>query len=206
MFRFVVLSRGGLCRINQALYPIDRVQWCILALLQDNEENISKYCKFDLNQRIGNLAHILGGYLWAISATVTVKLQVRCLKRTYIVIIGPPLQIVFIGDGCEAYSPGIFISAKTELTSISDKPGRQTFFIGFNGLYKASPFLGIWSRMDIDFISEEEAKSLAINFSKIRTVRHETVQTNCQEITRRYISNALVFGFGSYGHISDCHT
>ena len=168
-----VLSRGGLCRINQALYPIDKVQWCILALFQDNEENISKYCKFDLNQRIGNLAHSLGGYLWAISATITVKLQVRCLKRTYIVIIGPPLQIVFIGDGCEAYSPGIFISAKTELTSVSDKPGRQTFFIGFNGLYQANPFLGIWSKMDIDFISEEEAKTLAIEFPKLEQLDME---------------------------------
>ena len=89
------------------------------------------------------------------------KEDLHCYNRP------PPLQIVFIGDGCEAYSPGIFISAKTELTSISDKPGRQTFFIGFNGLYQANPFLGIWSKMDVDFISEEEAKSLAINLPKL---------------------------------------
>ena len=32
-----VLSRGGLCRMNQALYPMDKVQWCILALFQDDQ-------------------------------------------------------------------------------------------------------------------------------------------------------------------------
>ena len=77
-----------------------------------------------------------------------------------------PLQIVFIGDGCEGYSPSIAITAITELTSISNKPGRQTFFIGFNSLYQANPLLGLLATMDIDFMDEEQAEKLAIESPK----------------------------------------
>ena len=36
--------------------------------------------------------------------------------ETHIVTIKPPLQIVDIGNGCEAYSASIYIPAKSELT------------------------------------------------------------------------------------------
>ena len=176
-----VLSRGGLCRMNQALYPMDRVQWCILALFQDDQENISKICKFDLSQSTGNLAHSLGGYLWAISATATEKLQVRCLKKTYIVIIGPPLHLVFIGDGCEGYSPSIAITA---ITPIGNKLGRQTFFIGFNSLYQANPLIGIWANMGIDFIDEEQAEKLAITFTEIKGINMEKFKIQIQDLEK----------------------
>ena len=179
-----VLSRGGLCRMNQALYPTDKVQWCILALFQNDQEKISQLCKFDLSQRTGNLAHSLGGYLWAISATATEKLQVRCLKKTYIVIIGPPLQLVFIGDGCEGYSPSIAITAKTELTSIGNKPGRQTFFIGFNSLYQANPLIGIWANMGIDFMDAEDAEKMAITFTEIKGINMEEFKIKIQDLDK----------------------
>ena len=51
------------------------------------------------------------GYLWAISALVTEKPQVRCVMETHVITIKPPLQIVDIGNGCEAYSAIIYIPA-----------------------------------------------------------------------------------------------
>ena len=62
-----------------------------------------------------NLAYSLDGYLWAISALATEKLQVRCVMETHVITIKPPLQIVGIGIGCEAYSASIYILAKLEL-------------------------------------------------------------------------------------------
>ena len=62
-----------------------------------------------------NLAYSLDGFLWAISALATEKLQVRFIMETHVITIKPPLQIVDIGNGCEAYSTGIYIPAKSEL-------------------------------------------------------------------------------------------
>ena len=37
--------------------------------------------------------------------------------ETKVITIKPPLQIVDIGNGCEAYSTSIYIPAKSELTT-----------------------------------------------------------------------------------------
>ena len=37
--------------------------------------------------------------------------------ETHVIMIKPPLQIVDIGNGCEAYSSCIYIPAKSELTT-----------------------------------------------------------------------------------------
>ena len=65
--------------------------------------------------RTTNLAYSLDGYLWAINALATEKLQVRCVMETHVITIKPPLQIVAIGNGCEAYSASIYIPAKSDL-------------------------------------------------------------------------------------------
>ena len=63
------------------------------------------------------MAYSLDGYLWAISALATEKLQVRCVMETHVITIKPPLQIVDIDNGCETYSASIYIPAKSELTA-----------------------------------------------------------------------------------------
>ena len=37
--------------------------------------------------------------------------------ETHVVAIKPPLQIVDVGNGCEAFSASIYIPAKSELTA-----------------------------------------------------------------------------------------
>ena len=65
-----------------------------------------------------NLAYSLDGYLWAISALAAEKLQIRCVMETNVITVKPPLQIVDIGNGCEAFSTSIYIPAKLELTAM----------------------------------------------------------------------------------------
>ena len=47
----------------------------------------------------------------------------------------PPLQIVDIGDGCEAYSPSIYVPAKSELTATMQSFTRSQFFLDYNFQY-----------------------------------------------------------------------
>ena len=51
------------------------------------------------------------GYLWAISALAAEKLQIRYVMETHVVTIKPPLQIIDIGNRCEAFSASIYIPA-----------------------------------------------------------------------------------------------
>ena len=108
-------SQGGLCVMNQALHPIETINWCIYALFIQDQERIKKDCTMSFKPREGNLAQSLGGYLWAVSSLVGEKMQIRCLQETHIEQIRPPLQVIHVGNGCEGYSPSIKIPAKSEL-------------------------------------------------------------------------------------------
>ena len=100
---------------NQALYPMEQMNWCVYALFINNEEQIERNCVLKTINRTTNLAYSLDGYLWAISTLATEKLQLRCVMETRVLTIKPPLQIVDISNGCQAYSASIYIPAKSEL-------------------------------------------------------------------------------------------
>ena len=66
------------------------------------KKQIERNCILKTINRTTNLAYSLDGYLLAISALATEKLQIRCVMETNVVTIKPPLQIVDIGNGYEA--------------------------------------------------------------------------------------------------------
>ena len=112
------MTNGHLYMFNQVLYPMEQTNWCIYALFINNEEQIERNWFLKTINRTTNLAYSLDGYLWAISALATEKLQLRCVMETCVLTIKPPLQIVDIGNGCKAYSASIYIPAKSELTTM----------------------------------------------------------------------------------------
>ena len=127
---------GYLCLMNQALYPIDRLEWCVYALFTDDKEKKREYCSINTQKRDANKAQSLEGYLWAITAFKPEKMQIRCLTNTYVIDIKPPLTIIYVGNGCEAYSNNLFIPAKSELTSTDSSMVRHNYFQQFNEQYK----------------------------------------------------------------------
>ena len=127
---------GYLCLMNQALYPIERIEWCIYALFTHNEEKKKEYCSINTCRRHANKAQSLEGYLRAITAFKKGKLQIRCLTDTQVIAIKPPLTIIYVGDGCEAYSNNLFIPAKSELTSTDSSLVRHNYFQKFNEEYQ----------------------------------------------------------------------
>ena len=127
---------GYLCLMNQALYPIDRLEWCVYALFTDDKEKKREYCSINTQKRDANKAQSLEGYLWAITAFKPEKMQIRCLTNTHIIDIKPPLTIIYVGNGCEAYSNNLFIPAKSELTSTDSSMVRHNYFQQFNEQYQ----------------------------------------------------------------------
>ena len=102
----------AICILEQALYPVKLVTWCVYALFMDDEELIRIDCKYSVTEVSGNRAISLGVYLWAISSIRQEQLQVRCLEETHVIEIQPPLQIVYLGNGCEGYSPSMFSTSQ----------------------------------------------------------------------------------------------
>ena len=127
---------GYLCLMNQALYPIDKLEWCIYALFTNNEEKKREYCTINTHKRDANKAQSLEGYLWAVTAFEPGKMQIRCLTDTHVIDIKPPLTIIYVGDGCEAYSNNLFIPAKSELPSTDSSLIRHNYFQKFNKEYQ----------------------------------------------------------------------
>ena len=127
---------GYLCLMNQALYPINKLEWCIYALFTNDEKKKREYCSINTHKRDANKAQSLEGYLWPITAFELGKMQIRCLTDTHVIDIKPPLTIIYVGNGCEAYSNNLFIPAKSELTSTDSSLVRHNYFQQFNEQYQ----------------------------------------------------------------------
>ena len=54
--------------MNQALYPVDKIEWCVYALYKEDTERIGTYCTIVTTYRHANMAQSLDGYLWAVSS------------------------------------------------------------------------------------------------------------------------------------------
>ena len=126
--KLCLVTNGHLCMFDQALYPVDNTDWCIYALFINDMHKIKKNCVLKTLNQMTNLAYSLDGYLWAISALASEKLQIRCVMETHVITIQPPLQIMDVGNGCEAYSTSLYIPAKSDLMATLQSITRSQFF------------------------------------------------------------------------------
>ena len=77
--------------MNQALYPVDKIEWCVYALYKQDTERIGTYCTIVTTYRHANMAQSLDGYLWAVSSLKEEKMRIRCLEDSHLEDIRPPL-------------------------------------------------------------------------------------------------------------------
>ena len=184
--RLCLRTNGHLCMFNQALYPVEQTDWCVYALFINNEECIEKNCILKAMNRTTNLAYSLDGYLWAISALATEKLQIRCIMETHVMTIKPPLQIVDVGNGCKAYSTSIYIPAKSELMTTIQSLTCSQFFLNYNFNYtNVSKFL-IWHKTDFATLTPNEIKTLKYKMLKLPTMPMEIFKKVLGNIDEKY--------------------
>ena len=132
------------------------------------------------------MAYSLDGYLWAISALAAEKLQIRCVMETNVITIKPPLQIVDIGNGCEAYSASIYIPAKSELTAMMQSITRSQFFLEYNFNYtNVSNFL-IWHKTNFATLTTDEIKTLKAKILKLPTMSMDIFNKALGNIDKNY--------------------
>ena len=133
-----------------------------------------------------NLAYSLDGYLWAVSALAAEKLQARCVMETHVITIKLPLQIMDMGNGCEAYSVSIYIPAKSVLTTTLQSITRSQFFLEYNFNYtNVSNFL-VWYKLDFAKLTNEEIETLKAKVLKLPTRSMEIFDNVLRNIDEIY--------------------
>ena len=113
------------------------------------------------------ILYSLDGYLWAISSLATEKLQIICIHQTSVVTIEPPLRIIDIGNGCEAFSSTIYIPAKSELTTTMQSLTRSQFFLDYNFKYAKMSSFVVYHEMTFAQLTPKKVAKLQ---SKIQTL------------------------------------
>ena len=176
----------AICILEQALYPIKHITWCVYALFIDHEERIKRDCKYSVTKVSGNIAISLGGYLWAVSSIKQEQLQVRCLEETHVIEIEPPLQIVYLGNGCEGYSPSMFLPAKNEMTTHAQIESRKEYFLQFNYVYTPDRYIGLWWQFRTRLMSDEDARAFITQVAPLGTMDYYLLQKRPPVIDTKY--------------------
>ena len=132
-----------------------------------------------------NLAYSLDGYLLAISSLASEKLQVRCVMETCVITIKAPLQIVDIGNGCEAYSASIYILAKSELTATLQSITQSQFFLEYNFNYTNMSNCLVWYKSDFAKLMKK-FETLKARMLKLPTMSMELFDNILENIDEDY--------------------
>ena len=178
--KLCMMSQGHLCMFDEPLYPIEKVEWCLYVLFINDLSKIELNCKFTAAVRHTNLAHSLDGYLWAVSSLATEKLHICCLHHTSVITIEPPLHIINIGNGCEAFSPTLYILAKFELTATMQSLTRSQFFLQYNLQYvKMSSFV-VFREMTFKQLTTDKLANL---HAKIQTLEPMNMKLFHEKLT-----------------------
>ena len=184
--KLCLVTNGHLCMFDQALYPVECTNWCIYALFINDKDRIRRdYFLKTLNQTT-NLAYSLDGYLWAVSTLAAEKQQILCVMETHVITIKPPLQIMDVGNGCEAYSANIYIPAKSELTATLQLITRSQFFLNYNCNYTNISYFIVWYRSDFAKLTNEEIKTLKAKVLQLPTMSMEMFDNVLENIDEKY--------------------
>ena len=103
-----------------------------------------------------------------------------------LITIHPTLQIVDIGDGCEAYSTSIYIPAKSELTATMQSFNRSQFFLDYNFQYTNVSKFVAWYKTNFTTLTKEEITSLKAKIMKLPSMPMDIFDKNLEMIDENY--------------------
>ena len=106
--------------------------------------------------------------------------------KTHVVTIKPPLQIVDVGNGCEAYCASIYIPAKSELTATLQSITRSQFFLDCNFNYtNVSNFLVLYKH-DFAKLTDTEIKTLKAKVLQLPSMSMDIFDNVVDNIDENY--------------------
>ena len=80
---------------------------------------------------------------------------------------------MYIGNGCEGYSPHLYIPARSTLTSEINIFERGQYFLKFNAKYRTDSKIGIWAKLKFRLQSKEEARKEVQKWAELQPMTME---------------------------------
>ena len=106
--------------------------------------------------------------------------------KTHVITIHPPLQIVDVGNGCEAYSASIYIPARSELTATMQSITRSQFFLDYNFNYTNVSNFIVWYKTNFVNLTKGEIESLKAKMLKLPTMSMDIFDKTLENIDENY--------------------
>ena len=106
--------------------------------------------------------------------------------ETNVLMIKPSLQIVDIGNGCEAYSASIYIPAKSELTMTMQTIAQSQFFLDYNFNYTNMNNFLVWHNINFATLTSKEVKTLKAKMLKLLTMSMDIFNKALKNIDKNY--------------------
>ena len=184
---------GYLFLMNQALYLVEKIEWCAYALFTQNEDKKRAHCTINTQKRDANKAQSLEGYLWAVTTLKKEKMQIRCLTDTHVIDVKPPLTIIYVWNGCEAYSSNLFIPAKSELTSKDNTVVRHTYFRQFNEDYQNITRYSLIEDLGLIKLSQKEIENLPDCLTALPSLQFNELKRRLVEIKKPFNIHLNIF-------------
>ena len=100
--------------------------------------------------------------------------------------IQPPLQIVYLGNGCEGYSPSMFLPAKNEMTTHAQIESHKEYFLQFNYVYTPDRYIGLWWQFRMKMMSEKEARAFITQVAPLGTMDYSLLHKRPPMIKTNY--------------------
>ena len=100
--------------------------------------------------------------------------------------IQPPFQIVYLGNGCEGYSPSMFLPAKNEMTTYAQTESRREYFLQFNYVYTPYRYIGLWWQFRMRMVSEGEARAFITQVAPLGTMDYSLLHKRPPIIKTNY--------------------
>ena len=116
----------------------------------------------------------------------TEKLQIRCIHQTSVITIEPPLCIIDIGNGCEAFSSTIYVPAMSELTTTMQSLTRSQFFLDYNFKYSKISSFVVFCEMSFAQLTPEEIKELQYNINILEPMNMALFNQKLKLINENY--------------------
>ena len=179
-------TEGYLCLMNQALYPVEKIEWCAHAIFTQNKDKKRAHCTINTQKRDANKAQSLEGYLWAVTTLKKEKMQIMCLTDTHVIDVKPSLTIIHVGNGCEAYSSNLFIPAKSELTSKDNAVVRHTYFQQFNEDYQNITRYSLIEDLGLIKLTKKEIENLPDRLTALPNLQFKELKRRLVEIKKPF--------------------
>ena len=114
-------------------------------------------------------------------------MQIRCLTDTHVIDVKPPLTIIHVGNGCEAYSSNLFIPAKSELTSKDNDLVRHTYFQQFNEDYQNITRYSLIENLGLVKLTKNEIENLPDHLIALPNLQFKELKRRLVEIKKFYV-------------------